>query len=191
MLQYTQQTYQLGSTAATAAYYELPVGTISAGVAQTTGRQFFIPVRFDNKVKLYKIGTHATSIVATAVARVGLYRDAGQYYPRPGVLMGEAAATLNVAAAGYVEGTVDQAITKPGIYWLSIVTQVAAGTLDCATAVDSGVPLNFGTTAPAAVGTVGAYYQSSITAALADVALATSLVGAVTWPWIWFSVYNA
>ena len=44
---------------------------------------------------------------------------------------------------------------------------------------------------PAAVGVVGAYYQASISGAMANVAVATALVGAVAWPWLYYSVYNA
>lgn len=193
MLQYTQKTRQLG-TSSSPNYHELPVGTISAGATQTTGRQFFIPIRIDQKLTIGKIGCHATSTVATAVARVGVYKDAGLAYPRPGVLVGEAASTLDVSAAGYPEGTLTTttgAVARPGLVWLSIVTQTAAATLDACTNVENAVPLNFGTTKPAAVGTVGAYYKAGVTGALADVGATDTLVGAVVSPWLFYAVYGS
>jgi len=193
-LPYLRQARNVAATAATARYYTMPLGVISAGVAQTTGKQFWIPVRFDNKCIVNKIGVRATSTVSGSVSRVGIYKDAGLFHPRPGDLIGEASATLNTAAAAYVEGTLtaaNGAVTKPGLYWLSIVTQTAAGTLDSASAIDSGIPLDFGTTAPAAVGTVGAYSVLLVTGALASVANTTALTANTVWPWLYYSVYNA
>lgn len=192
-LPYTQRGYRLGTSAAPL-YHNMPVGVAAAGVTQTTGRQFFIPIRIDNKLTIKTIGTHATSTVSNAVARVGIYKDAGQYYARPGELIGEASSTISVAAAAYVEGTLTAAagaVKKPGLYWLSIVTQTAAGTLDHATMIEPVVPLSFGTTAPAAVSPVGALYQASITGAMADVSSTATLVGSVSWPWLFFSVYGS
>lgn len=192
-LPYATKSFRLGTSAAPL-YHNLPVGVMAAGVAQTLQRQFFIPIRIDNKLTIKTIGCHATSTVATAVSRVGVYKDAGKYYARPGELIGEASSTISTAAAGYPEGTLSSTaglIKKPGLYWLSIVTQTAQGTLDHATMIDPIVPLSFGTTAPAAVSPVGALYQASISGAMADVSSTATLVGSVSWPWLFFSVYGS
>jgi len=192
-LPYLRQARNVAATAATSRYYTMPLGVTSV-VTQTTGKQFWIPVRFDNKCIIDNIGVHPTSTVSGAVSRVGIYKDAGLFHPRPGDLIGEASSTISTAAAAYVEGTLtaaNGAIPKPGLYWLSIVTQTAAATLDSAGAIDHGIPLDFGTTAPSAVGTIGAYSVTGITGALANVANTTALVGNTAWPWLYYSVYNA
>ena len=171
-------------------YYTMPVGT-SAATALTTGRQYFVPVRIDSVCGIKKLGVEPTATAATAIGRVSVYKDAGLAYPRPGELIKETAATIDLSAAGFIEGTFtsNASITKPGIYWLSLVNQTAAATVRTSSLVENGgVALQFGTTKPAAASVIGSLYLASITGAVADVSVSATLVPSAFSPWFYYVI---
>lgn len=186
MIPYNQQTYRVGGDYW---YHATGVGT-SAATALSTGVQYFIPVRIDNELVIKSIGVEATATAATAVAQVGVYKDAGLHYPRPGALIAQVGTNVSVAAAAFAESsTATATISSPGLYWFSIVNQTAAATVRTFSLVRPVVPLFLGTTEPAAVGVTVAYSQASITAAaLADVSASATLTGQVVAPWLYFQV---
>jgi hypothetical protein len=186
MIPYDQQTYRVGGDYW---YHATGVGT-SAATALSTGVQYFIPVRIDNEITIKSIGVEATATAATAVAQIGVYKDAGKHYPRPGELITQVGTNVNVAAAAFAESsTAECDITSPGLYWFSIVNQTAAATVRTFSLVKPCVPLALGTTEPAAVGVTVAYTISSITAAaLVDVSATATLAGVTLAPWLYMQV---
>jgi len=188
-LPYERAGSHLVGSAAAPLYYQLPLGVISAGVAQTLQLQHFIPVRFDNKGVIKTVGCSVSGTVASAVSRVGVYKDAGKYAPRPGELIAQVSAAFATAALGAPEGTVNAAITKPGLYWLSFAMQTANGTIRTSSGVrQAGVLLPLTTTEPAAQLVGCGYTQTSITSALASVSATATLTGVGEVPWLYFQV---
>lgn len=187
MLQYTQRTYRVGSDE----WYTLPLGT-STTLTTTLQRQFFIPIRIDNKLAIKSLGLEITTGGASSVFRYGIYNDAGKYAARPGTLIAEATATVTGASTGFIDNpftVANSVVRRPGLYWLSVVNQSGtAAVVRAASNVESDARLSFGTTEPAAAGTVGAVYLASVSGAMADVSATASLVGAVSWPWLYFQV---
>lgn len=186
MLPYVQKTYKVGNDE----YYALPVG-VTGTEALTTGREYFLPIRIDNEITIKTIGVEATATAAGAIARVGLYKDAGLYFPRPGALIAEADATVSVAAAGFEEGafaTHVLRVSEAGLYWLAIVNQTAAATVRTLSGVELDARIPFGTAEPAAQSVAVGYYKAGVTGALGDVAVADTLVPVVEAPWLYFKV---
>lgn len=184
-LPYTRNSVRVGADI----YYATEVG-VTGTEAITAGTQYFIPFRFDNKCSIKKIGFECTATVASAVARLGVYRDAGLYHARPGDLIAEATGTVAASAAAFNEGDFTAAsITKPGLYWLSLAMQTANGTVRTSSAVrQAGVLLPLTTTEPAAQAVGCGYTQTSITGALANVSAAASLTGVGEVPWLYILI---
>lgn len=186
---FTRHAHFVG-TAAAPLYYQLPLGVISAGVAQTLNLQHFLPVRIDSKGVIKTVGCSVSSTVANAVSRVGVYKDAGTAGPRPGELIAQVSSAFATAALGAPEGTVNATIKTPGLYWLSIVTQTAAATLDSIQRIQL-LPLPFGTTKPTTFGTVVGYTRASVSSTMSDVLPTTSLSASQVSPWLFYSIGNA
>lgn len=188
-LPYTRQSHRVGADI----YYATQVG-VTGTEAVTAGTQYFIPYRFDNKVTIKKLGFECTATVATAVARLGIYSDAGLYFPRPGDLIAEddGAGTISAAAAAFNEGVFTTnvlRITKPGLYWLSIAIQTANGTVRTSSGVrQAGIPIPLTTTEPAAQAVGCGYTRTSVTSALSNVATTTTLTGVSEVPWLYFMI---
>ena len=172
-------------------YYATQVG-VTGTEAVTIGHQYFVPFRFDNKATILNIGVEATATVANAVARIGVYKSTSLNGPRPGELITEGDSTVAVAAAAFQEvafSTNALVIPKPGLYWLSVAVQVAAGTLRTSSAVEqAGVHIPVSASEPSAQGVGCGYRQASITSALADVGAAVELESVTEVPWIYFQV---
>ncbi len=187
MLPYQQQTHRVGADI----YYATEVG-VTGTEAVTAGTQYFIPYRFDNKVTITKIGFECTATVATAVARLGVYKDAGLYYPRPGDLVAAGDSTVDAASAAFNEAAFSTnvlTISKPGLYWLSIAVQVANGTVRTSSGIrQAGIPIPLTTTEPAAQAVGCGYTKTGTTGALADVTTSTTLTGVSEVPWLYFLV---
>lgn len=182
---YTRNSVRVGADI----YYATEVG-VTGTEAITAGTQYFVPFRFDNKCVINKVGFECTATVATAVARLGIYKDAGLYHPRPGELIAEATGTVAASAAAFNEGDFTSAtISKPGLYWLSLAMQTANGTVRTSSAVrQAGILLPLTTTEPAAQAVGCGYTQTSVTSALANVATTASLVGVGEVPWLYFQI---
>lgn len=183
---HTRNSLQVGADI----YYATEVG-VTGTEAVTAGTQYFVPFRIDNKVTIKRIGFECTATVATAVARLGFYKDAGLYYPRPGELVAEddGAGTVSAAAAAFNEGVFSTnvlRVSKPGLYWLSIAIQTANGTVRTSSGVrQAGIHIPLTTTEPAAQAVGCGYTKTGTTAALANVTSSTTLTGVSEVPWLY------
>ncbi len=188
-LPYTRNNVRVGADI----YYATEVG-VTGTEAVTAGTQYFVPFRFDNKCTINKLGFECTATVANAVARLGVYKDAGLYHPRPGELIAEddGAGTVSAAAAAFNEGvfvTNECVIRKPGLYWLSIAIQTANGTVRTSSGIrQAGILLPLTTTEPAAQAVGCGYTKASVTSALANVANSDSLTGVGEVPWLYLQI---
>jgi hypothetical protein len=184
-LPYTRNSVRVGADI----YYATEVG-VTGTETVTAGTQYFVPFRFDNKCQINKVGFECTATVASAVARLGIYKDAGLYFPRPAELIAEATGTVAASAAAFNEGDFTSAvISKPGLYWLSFAMQTANGTIRTSSGVrQAGVLLPLTTTEPAAQLVGCGYTQTSITSALASVSASATLTGVGEVPWLYFQV---
>lgn len=103
----------------------------------------------------------ATATVSNAVARLGIYNDAGG---KPGTLVADYG-TVAAATAGDKTITINQ--TLSGWYWIACVGQTAAPNLVHATGISTGLA-TVGTSSGFSLSVVAGYSQTAISGALPD-----------------------
>ncbi len=112
------------------------VGGNTTTIATTVNREVAIPIIFsvvpNNAVR---IGVWVSATTATAVCRLGIRNDAGLAYPYPGSVLLDAGTVDTHTATGWVEITINQALTAGTIYWLTATNQTAAATIIATNAV--------------------------------------------------------
>lgn len=162
-----QTSYNRGTFIA-AGYYVTPEGarlTAAIGVADT---EYAVPIWFANSGTLVRAGvsvTSATSVTAGTVIRLGLRADNGA--GKPGTLIADFGTVAGDAVAS-PEITISQAVSAPGLYWLTATCQLAGATLPTVRVL-AGTnlhPVAAGTNAGALGSGLVAYTQTGVTGAL-------------------------
>jgi hypothetical protein len=96
-------------------------GSALAGAALTANRLYAMPLLVPKAITLDQIGVYVSTLLAGA-ARLGIYSDNGNVYPGSLVLD---AGTIDTGATGAKKIAINQALSTPGLYWMTLVANAA------------------------------------------------------------------
>jgi hypothetical protein len=144
-------------------YYYYPNGPTTP-VAHTLNDLVATPIWLPGGITVDRLGVEVTTAVATAVYRLGIYRDAGGI---PGALLVDGG-TVDCSTTGNKTVTISQAINDPGLYWLAGSPQVAVATIRGITHAPGLLALASGLANPPATGGHGGYSRTGVSGALPD-----------------------
>lgn len=174
-----------------AEWYTVP-GPVST-LLLTDQQQLFVPYYFAEQVTLDRVGVEVTTggTAASSVIRVGIYKDAGLNYARPGELQVDLG-TLDGNPVAFTSITPSSSLViKQGLVWFSVCQQANPATKSTIRTVTSPtvpfINLSHGTTAAAATQAV-AYAKASTSGAFADVTSATTLTTVSAGPRVQFRI---